>query len=100
MLSRYCFAASKPMSFVSRFSFATAAGHGISDPKNPRVYFKVSKNGAPIGEIQFEVKYNQNVYNTCSFMQMTSPKQLKISDLCALVTIKISTHTKAALSIA
>ena len=40
---------------MSRFNFATANGDGVSDPKNPRVFFKVAKNGAPLGEIQFEV---------------------------------------------
>ena len=55
MLTKYFSAAPKYMASFGRFSFATANGDGVSDPKNPRVFFKVSKNGAPIGEIQFEV---------------------------------------------
>lgn len=35
---------------TSRF-FATPAGDGISDKKNPRVFFKIAKNGAVIGDI-------------------------------------------------
>ena len=55
MLSRHCSVTTKSVTSFGRFSFATAQGNGISDPKNPKVFFKVSKNGAPIGEIQFEV---------------------------------------------
>ena len=36
-------------------SFATPHGDGISDPKNPRVFFSVAKNDVVIGDIQFEV---------------------------------------------
>ena len=35
--------------------FATAKGDGISDPKNPRVFFRIAKNGTVMGDIQFEV---------------------------------------------
>ena len=43
----------------SRFSFATAKGDGISDPKNPRVFLKVAKNGTLLGEMQFEVSFKK-----------------------------------------
>ena len=35
--------------------FATAKGDGITDAKNPKVFFEVAKNGASMGKIQFEV---------------------------------------------
>jgi len=35
--------------------FATANGDGVSSTKNPRVFFRIAKNGTVIGDIQFEV---------------------------------------------
>ena len=44
---------------MSRFSFATANGDGVSDPKNPKVFFTVAKNGSVLGDIKFEVSYSK-----------------------------------------
>jgi hypothetical protein len=41
-------------------TFACAAGNGISDPSNPRVFFNVAKDGKSMGEIEFEVNNNNN----------------------------------------
>ena len=35
--------------------FASPAGDGVSDPKNPRVFFEVGKDGKSIGKLTFEV---------------------------------------------
>ena len=47
--------ARKPFFATARFTFASANGDGVSDPKNPRVFFKLAKNGKHIGRMQFEV---------------------------------------------
>ena len=44
---------------MSRFSFATAKGDGVSDPKNPKVFFTVAKNGSVLGDIKFEVSFSK-----------------------------------------
>ena len=45
----------------TRFAFATANGDGISDPSNPKVFFKVSIAGQEVGDLKFEVSLIDSV---------------------------------------
>merc|ERR1711871_1788919 len=46
------------LSQFSRMNLATANGDGVSDPKNPRVFFNVAMDGQDIGTLKFELYAN------------------------------------------
>ena len=87
---------------VGKRFFASATGDGISDPKNPRVFFKIAENGKVLGDIHFEVRKNTHhtfyISFSCSLMRYL--KQLRISAAFAPETTNKNLLTREATSIA